>query len=81
MCSSDLAKPEPKKTKEKSSEKPVMTQEEIKKATAAIMALREKNKAVKDEVTRVLGSSGAVSSYGVDADWDSANLDRRELGV
>ena len=75
------AKPEPKKTKEKSSEKPVMTQEEIKKATAAIMALREKNKAVKDEVTRVLGSSGAVSSYGVDADWDSANLDRRELGV
>jgi len=79
------AKPEPKKTakpaKEKPAAKPIMTKEEIKKATAAIMALREKDKNVKDEVTKVLGSSGAVSSYGVDADWDSTSLDRRELGV
>ena len=82
------AKPAPKsapvkvaKAKPKKTAKPVMTKEEIKKATEAIMALREKDKAVKDEVTQVFGSSGAVSSYGVDADWDSANLDRRELGV
>jgi len=73
------AKPEPKKAakpaKEKPAAKPVMTKEEIKKATAAIMALREKDKNVKTVV------SEPVSSYGVDADWDSTSLDRRELGV
>lgn len=51
--------------------KPVMTKEEIKKATAAIMALREKD--AKRVVEKTLTAPVAASSFTVDPDWDSAD--------
>ena len=55
------------------------------KAIADLLARKQILKVDKENniLFKVSGSlgSGAVSSYGVDADWDSANLDRRELGV
>ena len=67
----------PKAAKPAKSTKSAMSSEQIKKATAAIMAKRKP----KDEVEATFGSSGAVAtSYSVDADWDSAdNLDIRSL--
>lgn len=60
--------------------KPVMTKKEIKKATAAIMALREKD--AKRKVEKELVKPVAASSFTVDPDWDSAeNLNVRELGL
>jgi hypothetical protein len=57
--------------------KPVMTVEEIKKATAAIVAMREKN--VKSDVEKVLTSAPAASSFNVDPDWDKGVEDVRDL--
>lgn len=67
----------PKAAAPKTASKSVMTKDEIKKATAALMAKRKP----KDEVEETFGSSGAIaSSYSVDPDWDSAeNLDVRSL--
>lgn len=60
--------------------KPVMTKEEIKKATAAIMALREKG--AKKAVEKTLTAPVVASSFTVDPDWDSADsLSVRELGL
>lgn len=64
----------------KASTKPVMTKEEIKKATAAILALRAKD--AKAKVNEVLTETVPVSSFAIDSDWDnSGSLDARELGL
>lgn len=68
------------KTEPKTDGKPVMTKEEIKKATAAILALREKD--AKKAVEKVAAAPVVASSFTVDPDWDSADgLSVRELGL
>ena len=57
--------------------KPVMTKEEIAKATAAIVALREKSARVVTE--KVITAPVAASSFNVDPDWDSGVEDVRAL--
>lgn len=65
---------------EKTGGKPVMTKEEIKKATEAILALRMKNN--KKEVEKTLVAPVAASSFTVDPDWDgSEQVTTRELGL
>lgn len=65
------SKPVKAKTEPKADSKHVMTKEEIKKATAAIMALREKD--AKRVVEKTLTAPVAASSFTVDPDWDSAD--------
>ena len=61
----------------KPSAKPVMTKDEIAKATAAIVALREKSAKIATE--KVLTAPVAASSFNVDPDWDAGVEDVRAL--
>jgi hypothetical protein len=66
-----------KVVKEKASAKQVMTKDEIAKATAAIVALREKSAKIATE--KVLTAPVAASSFNVDPDWDAGVEDVRSL--